>query len=195
MASTPATHFRGRTKAEVRLIDAHPLAQAFMAERAVLVRYLRARGARDDAEDLLQELWIKLGEGADATIVDHRSYLFRMAHNLMLDRVRSAQRRRLREEEYAGGAGPVDEAPVGIAPLIARERLGDVDRTLRDLGERTYEIFRLYRLDGVSQRLIADRFAISLSAVEKHLQKAYRALAAFRSAEIAEPAGEHAHGS
>lgn len=179
----PVPHSRARTKAEVRLIDAHPLARAFVAHRAVLMRYLQARGARDDAEDVLQEIWIKLGEGADAEIADHRAYLFRMAHNLMLDRARSAQRRRAREEEYVGGADPVDETPAGIAPMIARQRLADVDGVLRDLGDRTYEIFRLYRLEEMPQRVIADRFGISLSAVEKHLQKAYRGLAAYRSRE------------
>ncbi|MDP1027583.1 RNA polymerase sigma factor [Sphingomonas sp. KR1UV-12] len=171
------------------MIDAHPLAQAFLAHRAVLLRYLQARGARDEAEDLLQDLWLKLGEGADATIADHRAYLFRMAHNLMLDRVRSAQRRRHREDEYGGDRGTVDEAPAGIAPLIARERLDQVERVLTGLGERTDRIFRMHRMEELPQRSIAERLDISLSAVEKHLQKAYRALAAYR---LGEQSGEPA---
>jgi len=45
-----------------------------------------------------------------------------------------------------------------------------------DLGERTDLIFRRFRLDGVSQQIIGEELGISRSAVEKHLQKAYRRL-------------------
>lgn len=177
------------------MIDAHPLAQAFMANRAVLLRYLQARGALNDAEDLLQELWIKLDEGADAVIADHRAYLFRMAHNLMLDRLRSARRRCSREEDYAEDCGTIDETAVGLAPLIARERLASVEQVLDQLGPRTSNIFRLHRIEQMPQQSIADQFGISLSAVEKHLQKSYRALAEFRLRErVANPPlTEHVH--
>jgi RNA polymerase sigma-70 factor (ECF subfamily) len=43
-------------------------------------------------------------------------------------------------------------------------------------GERTDHIFRRHRVEGASQKEIAKELGISLSAVEKHLQKAYRAL-------------------
>jgi RNA polymerase sigma-70 factor (ECF subfamily) len=78
--------------------------------------------------------------------------------------------------------------------MIARERLADVERMLRDLGERTYEIFRLYRVEELPQRVIAERFDISLSAVEKHLQKAYRGLAVYRVRERDGPVEEGADG-
>jgi RNA polymerase sigma-70 factor (ECF subfamily) len=50
------------------------------------------------------------------------------------------------------------------------------NRTLAQLGERTELIFRRFRLEGVTQREIASELGLSVSAVEKHLQKAYRAL-------------------
>ena len=64
--------------------------------------------------------------------------------------------------------------------LIAREQLAEAEAALRDLGERTDLVFRRFRIEGVSQRDIADELGISLSAVEKHLQKAYRALIELR---------------
>ena len=45
------------------------------------------------------------------------------------------------------------------------------------LGERVDRVFRRYRLEGVGQAAIAAELGISLSSVEKDLQKAYRALA------------------
>lgn len=45
---------------------------------------------------------------------------------------------------------------------------------------RTAQILKMYRLDGVSQKDIADHLDLSLSAVEKHLQRAYRKLLLLR---------------
>jgi RNA polymerase sigma-70 factor (ECF subfamily) len=46
------------------------------------------------------------------------------------------------------------------------------------LPERTRAIFRRFRLDGEPQRRIAEDIGISVSAVEKHLARAYEAIAA-----------------
>ncbi|HLY87729.1 MAG TPA: RNA polymerase sigma factor [Acetobacteraceae bacterium] len=160
-----------------------PLAEMFMAHRRALLRYLRARGAGDEAEDLLQELWIKLGAGTeDAAINDLLAYLYRMAHNLMLDRRRSTVRRRLREQAYQDDvrepAGIADPAAGAERTLLARDRLRYIDRALSALGTRADSIFRRHRVEGVPQRQIAEELGITLSAVEKHLQRAYRAVAA-----------------
>ena len=68
------------------------------------------------------------------------------------------------------------DTPSGERVLIAREQLAAAEAELKALGERTDFVFRRYRIEGASQRAIADELGISLSAVEKHLQKAYRAL-------------------
>ena len=158
------------------------LAQAFMANQAALLRYLRARGAGEDAEDCLQDLWIRAQASDDARVSDALAYLYRMAHNLMLDRMRTGRRRQDRETSYRtdvqGGDGEADDAPAAERLLIGRERLRQVDRVLAGLGRRTEYIFRRHRVDEIPQRDIAAELGITLSAVEKHLQKAYRAVAA-----------------
>lgn len=160
------------------------LAQTFMASRPSLLRYLRARGAGDDAEDCLQDLWIRAQAGVDHDVSDALAYLYRMAHNLMLDRLRASHRRQGREASYGkdvqGGEGDADDAPPAERILIGRERLRQIDRVLAGLGSRTEYIFRRHRVDEIGQREIAAELGITLSAVEKHLQKAYRAVAAAR---------------
>ena len=162
------------------------LAQAFMAHRPQLLGYLRARGAGDDAEDCLQELWTRAQSRDDQNVGDLLAYLYRMAHNLMLDRYRAAHRRQNRELSYRkdvqGGNGDADDAPTAERILIARERLSHVDRVLAGLGSRTEYIFRRHRIDEIGQREIAVELGITLSAIEKHLQKAYRAVAAAQRA-------------
>jgi RNA polymerase sigma-70 factor (ECF subfamily) len=164
----------------------HPagLEQVYLDNRPALLRFLRARGAGEAAEDLLQELWIKASAGAAGPIRDSLSYLYRTANNLMLDRRRAEIRQVRREVEYAGpgnGGEPASEAPHEERAMIAREELRTAQEALSALGERTEAVFRRFRLEGASQKQIAEEEGISLSAVEKHLQKAYRALIQLRS--------------
>lgn len=156
------------------------LEAVYLNNRPALLRFLRARGAGGDAEDLLQELWIRAESGSSEPISDPLAYLFRIANNLMLDRIRADARRGRREEAWAEAEGPLGSGPVELdSPermAMAREQLRIVDEALAELGERTTWIFRRFRIDGAGQRQIADELGISVSAVEKHLQKAYRAL-------------------
>ena len=57
------------------------LEAVFMENRAALLRFLRARGAAEHAEDLLQEMWIKASAGASGPIADPLAYLYRVARN------------------------------------------------------------------------------------------------------------------
>lgn len=159
------------------------LEAVFMENRAALLRFLRARGAGEGAEDLLQEMWIKVSAGASGPIADPLAYLYRAANNLVLDRHRAALRGQKRDHDWHalgdGGLG-ISEAPSGERVLVAREQLEAADAALKALGERTDYVFRRFRIEGASQRAIADELGISLSAVEKHLQKAYRALVELR---------------
>lgn len=56
--------------------------------------------------------------------------------------------------------------------LEGRETLGLVSKALAELSQRSREILLLFRLERVRKRDIADRFGISVSAVDKHLIKA-----------------------
>lgn len=156
------------------------LEAVFLANRDTLLRFLRARGGGEASEDLLHELWLRASTAEVGPVAEPLSYLYRTANNLMLDRHRSAVRARRRDQEWsdvAGGAvAGVSDEPSGERVLLARERLRQAETALAALGERVATIFRRYRVDGVSQREIARDLGISLSAVEKDLQKAYRAM-------------------
>ena len=168
--------------------------------RSQLHRYLRARGAGETAEDLLQELWLKISAvSAEVEVSDPPSYLFRMAHNLMLDRRRTDLRRKGRDQLFHSASDPAgsgeDRSPMPDQAIIARQQLAQVERALQALGERTDHIFRRHRIEEIPQRDIAIELGISLSAVEKHLQKAYRAVRAIHD-RLNPPisAGEADHG-
>lgn len=157
------------------------LQQMLMAERARLLRFLRARGASDDAEDLYHDLWQRIEQMPHSPVSDPLSYLFRAAENLLRDKRRSESSRKRRQQDWHEAGTPEHVEPTGERGLIAREQLDEARRTLVALGPRVELVFRRCRLEGAGQSVIARELGISLSSVEKDLQKATRALAQLRA--------------
>lgn len=160
------------------------LEAVYLAHREALLRFLRARGAGVAADDLVQELWLRVRASPTGPVLDPLGYLYRAANNLMLNAYRSNARTSARDEAW-GAAHLMEEASAAEASLVAREEIDRARGCLAACGERVQEMYFLFRVDGVSQREIADRFGLSLSAVEKYIQRAYRAIAALKDEENA----------
>lgn len=149
--------------------------------RDELTRFMLARQC-DPAEvdDLLQDLFVKLTTGKTGPVGNPRAYLYQMANNLLLDRRRGRQRQARRDDSWARSLFGQDlrEDPAASPERVAIDRnvLAQVEARLHEMPERTADILRRYRLEGQSQKVIAEQIGISLSAVEKHLQRAYRVL-------------------
>ena len=161
------------------------LTAVFAANRPALHRFLIARrAAADEAEDILQELFLKIGKLTPGPIADPLAYLYRIADNLLLDLRRSQNRRNVRDRAWMDArhaSSELDDRPSAEDRLIAQERLQLVQLALSRLPERTVFVLRRFRLDGVGQKQIAADLGISVSAVEKHLQRAYQVLIEARS--------------
>lgn len=175
---------RGRS-ARATLINHTPdiavtgLQAAVLTYRAELLRFLTARRApADEAEDILQDLYLKAGTLDSRPVAQPRAYLYKITANLLFDRRRTAAHRANRErlwtEAQLGPDSEIDDRPSAEQELAAREELRIVAQAVATLPARTAEILRRYRIDGDGQRDIAADLGISLSAVEKHLQRAYR---------------------
>jgi RNA polymerase sigma factor (sigma-70 family) len=168
-------------------MPAQSLKTLFMASRPELLRFLQLRGvSADEADDLVQDLYLKLESRTLGPIAEPRAYLFRMADNLLIDRRRAAMRRARREEQWTH-RGSSSESSLGdraVATddaLIAQHQLRLVESALARLPERTVEIFRRFRIEGERQKRIAADLGISVSAVEKHLQRAYDVVLAVKA--------------
>ncbi|UAK25576.1 RNA polymerase sigma factor [Sphingomonas nostoxanthinifaciens] len=158
---------------------------AFLDLRSALLRYLMTRGASpDEAEDILQDVSLKLSSDVTGPIEQPRAYLYRMTNNHFLLHRRTACRRTRREEDWvdarSGDPPEIDDAPSAEARLMASQQLAILQRVLDGLPERTRHIFRRFRVEGEPQRQIAADIGISVSAVEKHLARAYEAILATR---------------
>jgi RNA polymerase sigma factor (sigma-70 family) len=164
------------------------LEAVLLKNRAALERFARARlRSEGSAEDLLQEMWIKVQQVDTGPIAEPLAYLYRMVNNLVLDRRRGETRRAARdfiwtdsqiEGSYENAS---DSAPSAEQVVIARDYLERVNQRLDALPERTAAIFRAVRIEKQPQKEIAALYEISVSAVEKHLQRAFREIVAVRA--------------
>lgn len=156
------------------------LEAAFLENREKLLRFLRARGAGDAAEDLVQEVWLKIARSRPGPVASPLSYLFRTADLLMIDRFRSIRQAGSRERRWsdlnAGDPPGVAHDPSPERSLAAAQEAAQVLALLDGLGMRVSAIFRRHRIDGRAQKDIAAEFGVSLSTVESDLRTAYRAL-------------------
>ena len=144
---------------------------------SLLAYFLRRTGSHQEAEDLTQETFVRLiGSNTFENAEEARAFVFRVASNLLRDRARS--RTRLNQLPTL----PIDSVAVdepklveGIDPervLISKENLAEVLACLDELGERTKNIFILFRLEGMRQKGIAAFYGIGVSTVEKHVMAA-----------------------
>lgn len=156
------------------------LETAFLANRERLLRFLRARGAGEAAEDLLQEVWLRIQAANTGPIAAPLPYLFRTADLLMIDRYRSERQAQKRERDWSEATGGavtgVSDAPAADRVVMAREHAAMVAVALDGLGPRPAAIFRRHRIDGAPQREVAREFGVSLSTVESDLRRAYRVI-------------------
>ena len=150
------------------------LQAVFLAQRSMLARLLTARlGSADDAEDALQDMWLRLDSLADRPVAQPAAFLFRVAANIATDRRLSHQRRGARDTAWLSVQTEADELPDAERDLIARDQLALVQRAMRDMPERMRTALVMFRFEEQSQRAIADRLGISVSGVEKLLQRGY----------------------
>ena len=162
---------------------AETLSAVYHQIRPKLLRLLHAR-TRDAAlaEDLVQELWVRLQKTELGTVANCEAYLYRMAMNLATDHARAQMQRVAREEDWADCAlenqGGIlrDSAPDAERLLLGREALARVMQALADMPPRAAHIFRLHRIEGLSHSEIAQQLAISRSAVEKSMAIALKYL-------------------
>jgi RNA polymerase sigma factor (sigma-70 family) len=145
-----------------------------------IMNILRRRGqSREDAEDLVQEAFLRLHvfleEGHDVRTPD--AFLVRTALNLAVD----ARRKNVRDCRDQFVPETIEDLDLVIADLrptpeenVAAEiRLREMRKVLDEkLSPTTREVFFLHRLEGLSHEEIAEAMGISLRSVEKRIARA-----------------------
>lgn len=152
--------------------------------RPLMSYFLRRVSNRAEAEDLTQEVFVRLlGSDAFEEIDRADAFVFRIASNLLRDRSRGRRRWRWRGESSLD-EGTIEEFVRELVEdrgpervLVGKETLTEVMTALDELGERTRDIFLLFRLEAMKHQEIATLHGISPSTVEKHVMRAVQHLA------------------
>lgn len=163
-----------------------PLVAAYFERRDELRRFFIARlGSAAEADDLVQDLFLKLsGVSPSEEIHNPGAYLYRLASNVMLDRLRRDRRAAARDGAWRSANSisahgeEVAELPAADDAVAARQQLDRLVRALDDLTPQTQRIFRLHKFEGLSHAETAAKVGISRSAVEKHMITALKHLLA-----------------
>ena len=161
-------HLGNKRAAEKALLDGW--AREF---RQPLLRYFRKRIPRaTDADDLVQEVFVRLARRADLATIDCvEGYLFRTAASVLTDKFRKDSRAPEISELYEESVHGVEElSPERV--LAGRESLDGLIAALYALPERTRHIFVLYHFENMRQKHIAAKFKMPISTIEKHMARA-----------------------
>lgn len=152
----------------------------YEAYRTPVYHYLAASfGDPHEAEDITQETFLRLflhwSTGKTIAADSLRSWIFRVAHNLAIDRLRGAKfTRELDSREYLPMMlGLADKAPTPEETVLDRERFAAVRNGLALLSKQERHCLNL-RAEGFCYREIADILGITSSSVAEFLRRAIR---------------------
>jgi RNA polymerase sigma factor (sigma-70 family) len=161
--------------ARLTLVDEHRqfVTELFARHRAALLRYLLdLLGGRDDAEDVLQEAYVRLLNVShlDRAGTRARAYLFRIATNLAYDRFRY---RRVRGgNELVDADELASEAPSPERIVALEQGLAAVKQVLGELAPRCRRVFLLRVAGELKFEEIAERLGVSKRTVEREMRLA-----------------------
>jgi RNA polymerase sigma-70 factor (ECF subfamily) len=127
---------------------------------------LRVGGSRDVADDLLQETYCRfLGRKAGAPAMNEaetRSYLFRIATNLLRDRWRN-------------GENASDEVDMDVADVVTDPgTVIDIRRVMQSLKPRARQLLWLAYVEGMSHAEIAEATGLNILSIRLLLFRARR---------------------
>ncbi|PSS56530.1 RNA polymerase sigma factor [Pseudomonas sp. BBP2017] len=166
--------------------------QVFLAQRPRMEALVSRRvGCRATASDLVQDLFLRFWRRPQVRVEALDTYLLRCAGNIAIDHLRSEGARGRINDSLQLSVNDCHVAEPHAA-LELNDDLQRIEAALRELPERTRQIFLLNRVHGRKYGEIAKAMDISQSAVEKHMM---RALDACKASIAVAPAGARQPGN
>ena len=128
------------------------------------------------AEEVVQDVFYNIWKNRESLKITRswQSYLYRSVYNNSMMYLRKTRR-----EFYMDERASMEHAADSPDPaeLMQYHEISElVSKTIENLPERTKEIFRLNRQEGLKYKEIADRLSISVKTVEANMGKALKAL-------------------
>jgi|WetSurMetagenome_2_1015567.scaffolds.fasta_scaffold315510_2 RNA polymerase sigma factor (sigma-70 family) len=143
-----------------------------------LVRYLRHKWHdRSEVPDLMQETYARVYEAARRERPQQtRAFVFAIARNLLIDKLRHSSVISIETVADFDGMLVVDNEPDPERHVTARQELRFLQAALDTLPERCRQIVVMKKVEGYSQREIAQKMGVTEVMVEHQVVKAVRLL-------------------
>jgi RNA polymerase sigma factor (sigma-70 family) len=140
---------------------------------------LRRGRTREEAEDLIQDAFVKMQEYCEkgGQVQQPEGFLVRTVLRLASNARRDEHRDLYSDTQVEKLTFIIDTTPTPDEVLAGDECLRRMRDALDAVSRRTRDIFFMQRLDGLSYAQIAQRLGVSVSAVEKHIASALAILA------------------
>lgn len=131
-----------------------------------------------DIDDLVQAVFLQLFQRAKGESIEHvQQYLFQAAANVLRDQGRRARVRHLDEHQsYDEAAHAIGTEITMERILIGQESVALVMAAIKELPERTREVFVLRGLGRRPHDEVALMLGISRRVVHKHMARAFKHL-------------------
>jgi RNA polymerase sigma-70 factor (ECF subfamily) len=155
------------------------LVELYAAMRTALVSYAyQFVGSTGEAEDLVQVAFLKYYDQMQrsAEIENHRSWLYRVVHNLAIDLLRRRERQEAATTVWLQMREVEDRTVTSEEGMIRRQRIA---LSLANLNERERHCL-LLRAEGLSYAEIGDIVGISAKAVSVYLARGLKKFEADR---------------
>ena len=139
----------------------------FVTHRRALLNYASSIvGNRAQAEDVVQEAWLRFHEASSGRFLeDSTSYLFRIVRNLAFDGNRRLKRESqvITSDDFEAAANmSANSAPSPETVALYKDEYALVMAALDELPERSRIAFEMHRFGGAKLREIAVALDISL---------------------------------
>ncbi|MFW7266567.1 RNA polymerase sigma factor [Gluconacetobacter sp. Hr-1-5] len=129
-----------------------------------------------DVDDVVQDSYAAMITADITGIRNPRAYLFTVARSVVLRHYRRARIISITALTDFDAQSIVDDGADAERTLGARQELARLYTFIEELPQRCRHILLHRKLDGLSQREVAQRMGVSESVVEKQLARALRAL-------------------
>lgn len=134
--------------------------------------WLRRTLDPDDLEDVIQETYCQIAGLRDVShIRSGRAYFFTAARSIVLMRLRRARIVSIESVTEIESMALVGDEPSPERIAAGRRELDRVRRLIEGLPDRCRRIFELRKIEGVSQREVAERLGVAEHIVENDVTK------------------------
>ena len=137
--------------------------------------WAKRSSAPQDAEDAAQDSIEGLLRGEHAAALDQKAYLYRSAQNQLISEIRRQARQEflplheLHEDQHPVQSGPDSD--------LRMEQLSRaMQQALQELPLKCQQVFLWNKIEGYTQKEIAQKLGLTPSSVEKYMKRALKHL-------------------